>query len=171
MEVVVSGVILWTVAFLAVRRVFPRCSFDFGNRIISVIHAFVAVSMGMTCLSDQDWDMNHLSSPSSPLQIKSLTITLSYLIYDLIGCCFDDKRKPTMDNAVHHLISIVGIGAGLWYRRCGTEMVASLCITEISTPFLHLREILKEMGYRDTNLNLIADVSNLIKLRNHSSLN
>ncbi|MFS7972390.1 putative TLC domain-containing protein [Helianthus anomalus] len=43
--------------------------------------------------------------------------------------------------------------------RCGSEMVATLWITEISSPFLHLRELLKELGYKDTYLNLAADVS------------
>lgn len=38
-------------------------------------------------------------------------------------------------------------------------MVAALCVTEISSPFLHMREILKELGYKDTDLNLAADVS------------
>jgi hypothetical protein len=38
-------------------------------------------------------------------------------------------------------------------------VVAALWITEISTPFLHLRELLKELGYKDTDLNLAVDVS------------
>jgi hypothetical protein len=38
-------------------------------------------------------------------------------------------------------------------------MVAALWITEISSPFLHTRELLKEFGYKDTDLNLAADVS------------
>ncbi|KAL2504054.1 LAG1 and CLN8 (TLC) lipid-sensing domain containing protein [Abeliophyllum distichum] len=37
-------------------------------------------------------------------------------------------------------------------------MVAALWITEISSPFLHLRELLKEMGYNNTDLNLAADI-------------
>jgi hypothetical protein len=37
-------------------------------------------------------------------------------------------------------------------------MVASQFITEISSPLLHLREILKEFGVRDTDLNLLVDV-------------
>lgn len=43
--------------------------------------------------------------------------------------------------------------------QCGSELVAALCVTELSSPFLHLRELLKELGYRDTDLNLAADVS------------
>lgn len=130
------------------------------------------------------------SSPSSSswvwLQMKALAVTLSYMVYDA-ACCYlnDDVR---VDNTVHHLVSIVGIAAGLAYRRviylatikfswhhsavrlaglvllifviiqCGTEMVASLFVTEISSPLLHLREILKEFGIKDTDLNLLVDV-------------
>lgn len=46
--------------------------------------------------------------------------------------------------------------------QCGSEMVATVWLTEISSPFLHLREILKELGYRDTDLNLAADVSHVL---------
>ncbi|XP_019244525.1 PREDICTED: uncharacterized protein LOC109224399 [Nicotiana attenuata] len=41
---------------------------------------------------------------------------------------------------------------------CGSEIIAALLLTEISGPFLHLWEILKELGYKDTDLNLTADV-------------
>ncbi|BAD81243.1 unknown protein [Oryza sativa Japonica Group] len=88
--------------------------------------------------------------------MKALAVTLSYMVYDA-ACCYlnDDVR---VDNTVHHLVSIVGIAAGLAYRRCGTEMVASLFVTEISSPLLHLREILKEFGIKDTDLNLLVDI-------------
>lgn len=43
--------------------------------------------------------------------------------------------------------------------QCGSEVVGALWVTEISSPFLHWREIIKELGYKDTGLNLIADVS------------
>lgn len=46
----------------------------------------------------------------------------------------------------------------VWFGQCGSEMVAALWITELSSPFLHLRELLKELGYRDTDLNFAADV-------------
>jgi len=43
--------------------------------------------------------------------------------------------------------------------QCGSEMVGAVWVTEMSSPFLHLRELLKELGYKDTPLNLSADVS------------
>jgi hypothetical protein len=44
-------------------------------------------------------------------------------------------------------------------EQCGSEMVGAVWVTEMSSPFLHLRELLKELGFKDTPLNLSADVS------------
>nr|XP_043617756.1 TLC domain-containing protein 5-like [Erigeron canadensis] len=154
---VVYGVVSWTSAFLLTRKILPKRSFDFCNRIVSTIHAVVAVMLAV--LSVQDWrcPVCPLASNSSPLQMRALGVTLAYLIYDLVCCLFDKSIK--IDNSVHHLVSIVGIGAGLAYEKCGSEMVAAMYITEVSSPFLHLRELLKELGYKDTDVNLAADVA------------
>lgn len=53
--------------------------------------------------------------------------------------------------------------------QCGSELVGALWVTEMSSPFLHLRELLKEMGYRDTAFNLAADVS-LLSWTNFASV-
>ncbi|CAL9180148.1 unnamed protein product [Musa hybrid cultivar] len=153
---VISGVLFWTATFLLVRNVFRNRSFDFCNRVVSTVHSAVAV--GLASLSVQHWGcpVCHLASRSSELQMKALAVTLSYLIYDLICCLFD--KIPRMDNSVHHIVGIVGIAAGLAYGMCGSEMVAAMWLTEISSPFLHMRELLKELGYRDTNLTLAFDI-------------
>ncbi|URE46323.1 Protein LATERAL ORGAN [Musa troglodytarum] len=153
---VISGVLFWTTTFLLVRNVFRDRSFDFCNRVVSIVHAAVAV--GLASLSVQHWGcpVCPLASRSSAVQMKALAVTLSYLIYDLICCLFD--KIPRMDNSVHHIVGIVGITAGLAYGMCGSEMVAAMWLTEISSPFLHMRELLKELGYRDTNLTLAFDI-------------
>lgn len=48
-------------------------------------------------------------------QMQVLAVSLSYLIYDL-ACCQLDERV-NLDNTVHHLVSIVGIGAGLSHQK------------------------------------------------------
>lgn len=48
-------------------------------------------------------------------QMKSLAVTLSYMIYD--GACCHLSGDARLDNALHHLISIVGLAAGLAYQR------------------------------------------------------
>ncbi|KAF8377904.1 hypothetical protein HHK36_031292 [Tetracentron sinense] len=154
---VVLGIFSWTAAFILVRKIFPNRSFDFCNRIVSTIHASLAVTSSSLSVKDWSCPVCPLASKSSPLQMQTLAVTLAYLIYDLVCCFFDNHIN--LDNSIHHLVSIIGIGAGLAYEMCGSEMVAALWITEISSPFLHMRELLKELGYRDTDLNLAADIS------------
>ncbi|KAK4771043.1 hypothetical protein SAY87_031575 [Trapa incisa] len=151
------GVVVWSSAFLFTRRSLPTFSFDFSNRLVSTVHAIVAVSLASMSVEDWSSPISPLASKPSPRQETALAVSLAYLIYDLFCCLFD--KRVSVDNAVHHLVSIIGIGAGLLYGKCGSEQVAALWITEISSPFLHLRELLKELGYRDTGLNLAADVS------------
>ncbi|GKE30596.1 transmembrane protein 136-like protein [Tanacetum coccineum] len=154
---VLSGVILWTSASFLTRKIFPNHSFDICKRIISTIHAVFAVILSSKSVQNWRHPVSPLASNSSPLQMRALGVIIAYLIYDLVCCWYDKNLK--IDNLVHHLVCIVGIGIGLAYERCGTEMVAILWITEISSPFPHLRKLLKDLGYRDTNLNLAADVS------------
>ncbi|KAI3464911.1 hypothetical protein Pfo_021574 [Paulownia fortunei] len=156
-NLIVFGVISWTTLFLVTRKVFPKRSFDFCNRIVSTVHASLAVVLAS--LSVQDWScpVCPLASKSSHKQMQTMALSVAYLIYDLVCCLFDKQVK--LDNTIHHLVSIVGLVAGLAYQRCGSEMVAALWITEISSPFLHLRELLKELGYRDTDLNFAADIA------------
>ncbi|KAK8646479.1 hypothetical protein V6N13_120264 [Hibiscus sabdariffa] len=142
---IVLGVISWTTLFLFIRKIFSKRSFGFCTRIVSTIHAISAVILAS--LSVQDW--------SCPRQ--ALAATLGYFIYDLI-CCFL-VGGSSFDNSFHHLVCIVGIAAGFAFGKCGSEQVATLFILESSTPFLHARELLKELGYRDTNLNLAADIT------------
>ncbi|AAG35103.1 hypothetical protein [Arabidopsis thaliana] len=149
-------IISWGLIFILVRRIFSSYSFDFSTRIVSTLHATIAVTLAT--LSIQDWScpVCPIASTSSLRQMETLAFSLSYMIYDLICSHFD--QVLSIDNAVHHSVCILGFVAGLFYQKCGSEMVAAIWITEISSPFLHLREILKEIGCRDTDLNLAADV-------------
>ncbi|XP_066306021.1 uncharacterized protein [Miscanthus floridulus] len=153
---VASGVVLWSTAFLLVRALFPKRSYDFCNRAVSTMHAVAAVCLASLSVADWSCPVCPLAAASSPRQMRALAVTLAYMVYDAACCHLNGDTR--LDNTVHHLVSIVGIGAGLAYQRCGTEEVACLFITEISSPLLHLREMLKEFGVRDTDLNLLVDV-------------
>ncbi|CAN0872443.1 TLC domain-containing protein 5 [Linum grandiflorum] len=158
--IVGGGVLCWTTAFFIAKNIFPKRSLEFCNRLVSTSHAALALSLAILSVDDWTRPVSPLASDSSPYQasqMKTLAVSLSYMIYDL-GCCLFERRVD-MANAIHHLVSIVGIGAGLAYHRCGTEMVTALWVTEISSPFLHLRELLKELGYRDTQFNFAADIA------------
>ncbi|CAN8289944.1 unnamed protein product [Cochlearia groenlandica] len=155
-NITVIGVISWGMLFIIVRRIFSNYSFDFSTRLVSTLHATLAVALATRTIQDWSCPVCPIASTSSLQQMETLAFSLSYMIYDLICSQFD--QVISIDNAVHHSVCILGFIAGFFYRKCGSEMVAAMWITEISSPFLHLREILKEIGYRDTDLNLGADV-------------
>ncbi|KAG2320458.1 hypothetical protein Bca4012_056501 [Brassica carinata] len=155
-NITVIGAISWGLIFIFARRIFSNYSFDFSTRIVSTLHATVAVVLATLTIQDWSCPVCPIGSTSSLQQMETMAFSLSYMIYDLICSHFD--QVLSIDNAVHHSVCILGFVAGLCYRKCASEMVAAIWITEISSPFLHLREILKEIGYRDTDLNLAADV-------------
>ncbi|XP_019457449.1 PREDICTED: transmembrane protein 136-like [Lupinus angustifolius] len=154
-KTIIVGIISWTTAFLLARRIFSKCSFDFCNRIVSTIHATLAVTLASLSVEDWRCPICPMTSKSSHKQMQVMAVSLSYLIYDLVCCLFGERIN--MDNTIHHLVSIIGLGAGLFYQKCITELVAALWVSEMSSPFLHLREHLKELGYRDSPLNLVVD--------------
>ncbi|XP_022769062.1 transmembrane protein 136-like isoform X2 [Durio zibethinus] len=156
-NLIALGVISWTTAFLLIRKIFSKRSFKFCNRIVSTIHAVMAVILASLSVEDWSCPICPLASDSSPKQRQTLAVTVAYLIYDLICCLFDERFS--LDNTIHHLVSIVGLGAGLAYQKCVSEQVAAVFLTEISSPFLHARELLKEVGYKDTDLNMAADIT------------
>lgn len=67
---IACGVVLWTAAFLVVRKALPHRSFDFCNRLVSTMHASTAVCLA--ALSVQDWScpVCPLGARSSPWQVR-----------------------------------------------------------------------------------------------------
>ncbi|KAF2617419.1 hypothetical protein F2Q68_00039057 [Brassica cretica] len=95
-KIIVIGVILWGVSFILTRRIFSSYSFDFSNRLLSTVHATAAVTLAT--LSVQDW-----SCPVCPRASKPSPQQFDQVI--------------SMDNAVHHFVSILGFVAGFAYQK------------------------------------------------------
>ncbi|KAI8548875.1 hypothetical protein RHMOL_Rhmol07G0308000 [Rhododendron molle] len=131
---VVIGVLSWAATFLLVRKIlFPHQSFDFCNRIVSTIHASLAVAL--SSLSVQDWrcPVCPMASKSSPWQMQTMAVSLAYMIYDL-GCGLFEKQFK-IDNSIHHLVSIIGFGAGLAYEKAmalGLQLVSAFWFYKIA---------------------------------------
>ncbi|RZR99574.1 hypothetical protein BHM03_00029138, partial [Ensete ventricosum] len=140
---VISGVLFWTTTFLLVRSVFRNRSFDFCNRVVSTVHAAVAV--GLASLSVQHW-----GCPVCPLASRSSAV-------QVLPTEWYVPRSALYPFPFDESICFPSLSARL-LLQCGSEMVATMWITEISSPFLHMRELMKELGYRDTNLSLAFDV-------------
>lgn len=70
-NVVVLGVIAWTLAFISLRKLLPKRSFEFCNRLVSTLHACLAVTLAS--ISVQNWrcPICPLASQASPFQVLS----------------------------------------------------------------------------------------------------
>ncbi|KAE9458619.1 hypothetical protein C3L33_09482, partial [Rhododendron williamsianum] len=115
---VVIGVLSWAATFLLVRKIlFPNQSFDFCNRIVSTIHASLAVAL--SSLSVQDWrcPVCPMASKSSPWQMQTMAVSLAYMIYDL-GCGLVVKQFK-IDNSIHHLAMALGLQlvSAFWFYK------------------------------------------------------
>ena len=87
LNLVVLGVISWSTTFVLARKIFPKRSFEFCNRIVSMIHATLAVILAS--LSVQDWrcPVCPLASKSSTKQVY-LTSYIVILFFQFYGVVF-----------------------------------------------------------------------------------
>ncbi|GLJ19312.1 hypothetical protein SUGI_0347660 [Cryptomeria japonica] len=150
------GVFAWSAVFVVLRKIMWNRSFDFCNRLVSMLHVGVALWLSSASIKDWRHPIHPLASPSSPLQIRALAVSLSYFMYDSICCLFE--TPISISNCIHHTVSILGLLGGIYYGVCGSELVGCLWLMEISNPFMHMRELLKELGYKDSDLSLVNDI-------------
>lgn len=65
----IVGVVSWTSAFVLVRKLLPKRSFDFCNRVVSTLHATLAVTLAWLSVEDWRCPICPLGSKSSPQQV------------------------------------------------------------------------------------------------------
>ena len=73
---------------------------------------------------------------------------LGYFIYDTIAM----SMLGLLDGAIlgHHMICIVGFYTTLATQISGGEIMACAFVSEISNPFMHGRQMLRDTGLRHT---------------------
>ncbi|CAI0436034.1 unnamed protein product [Linum tenue] len=123
LSIVAGGVACWTAAFILARNMFPKRSLEFCNRLVSTLHAILGVTLASLTVADWRRPVSPVAADSSPRQMQTLA------------------------NAVHHLVSIVGIGAGLAYQKV-TQLSKSHLFSVWSFGFLLKQRILKGGSFR-----------------------
>ncbi|KAL2632303.1 hypothetical protein R1flu_016989 [Riccia fluitans] len=152
------GTVAWGAGFGIVRALLgSKKSWDFCNRCISMVHVFVCIYLCMVSVRDWSRPMDAVGSPSSRLEMRAITTSLAYFIYDFFCCLLDVPVDYA--NAVHHIVTIIGLGYGFVLQTSGPELVACLWLMELSNPFMHARELLKELGVKDTPVNMANDLA------------
>eukprot|EP00193_Tetraselmis_chui_P008522 CAMPEP_0177752760 /NCGR_PEP_ID=MMETSP0491_2-20121128/1088_1 /TAXON_ID=63592 /ORGANISM="Tetraselmis chuii, Strain PLY429" /LENGTH=237 /DNA_ID=CAMNT_0019267979 /DNA_START=43 /DNA_END=755 /DNA_ORIENTATION=- len=110
-QVVGSG-IAFTGAFLVARfLIFPKLSFDFANRSISIVHSLVALFFTARALDLTDPLARVGGQPTNDKEIVALAVSLGYFTYDTI-CCMCDSLDVVGN--LHHVATIAGLVVGVF---------------------------------------------------------
>ncbi|XP_024379947.1 uncharacterized protein [Physcomitrium patens] len=146
----------WTFVYVLSRVLFPARSKDFCNRIVSLIHVFVSCYFCSKSVADWSRPLDGVGAASTYPQMLALTVSLAYFTYDTLCCLVE--LPFSLDVFMHHVLTILGLGFGYERQISGTELVACLMLMEVSNPFMHARELLKELNLKDSSMNLANDV-------------
>jgi hypothetical protein len=140
----------WFLLFAVIRLgFFRKYSADFSNRVVSIIHAVVAIYYSYLCFENGFAGMfNNVGGPNTEPQQLCMAVSLSYFVYDLVYCSVSGE----LESVLHHFFTIGGLASGVLHGKSGAELCACLFLMEVSNPSLHLRTLLLEMGLKNTTL-------------------
>lgn len=113
--ITIIGTVSWALIFILIRRILSNYSFNLSSRLVSTLHATVAVVLAALSIEDWSCPVCPIASRASLQQKETLAFSLSYMIYDLIGSHFD--QVISIDNTVHHSVCILGFVTGLYYHK------------------------------------------------------
>ena len=85
-------------------------------------------------------------------QVKLIAFFLTYMVYDmsLLLCFMTEFPSSVMEVFQHHSVSLYGSIVGIYCGRFMGVICASTILTELSTPFVNNRWLLKFHDKTDT---------------------
>jgi len=155
LQKVAPQAILWTVLYVALRfTALRKRTPDFTNRVVSLIHAVVAIFMCIRCLPTWGALLENVGGVNSPEHLECMTLSLGYFVYDLLYCVLNNE----LENVIHHLFTVGGLASGVITGRSGPELVGCLFLMEVSNPSLHARFLFRELGMKDSLVSTLNDL-------------
>eukprot|EP00919_Chromeraceae_sp_WS-2016_P036619 GHVR01086934.1.p1 GENE.GHVR01086934.1~~GHVR01086934.1.p1 ORF type:complete len:248 (+),score=50.20 GHVR01086934.1:61-804(+) len=130
------------------------------NKIISTLHA-VSVSTlawwGLYISPYNIWSTQGWGKPFSRRERLISNLSLGYFIFDMIYSIVWEK---SYDIALHHISVCYGLITALYLNISSKEMLMCMSLTEMSTPFLNIRNLTK--SYRKKNKFTIFELSSWV---------
>lgn len=149
---------MWCTLYFIFCLVNYKRSYEWNVRIVTAIHAIVVTAMSAWCAFVQGpWPFTDAGGRNTPLQQSTICVCLGYFLFDLTWCLYYQTEGPSM--LIHHILSIMGLSVCVLSGCYGTEMIGSICGSEISNPLLQLRWFLRETGKYNTILGEIVDLA------------
>ena len=88
LRIIILGIISWATAFQLLRKLLPKRSFEFCNRLVSTVHATLAFTLASLSVEDWTCPVCPPASKPSPSQVINAVILLSKYGLLRIYCVF-----------------------------------------------------------------------------------
>ena len=118
-----------------------------NSYLSSAIHAIVACYLAVSLLASGDLSANRIFS-TSPAALRSLHVTLGYTVGDTIVCLLDPHLRTDYTTIFHHVAMLAGISMAL-YHQLFIFFIVCRVLSEFSTPFVDLWNIIRELVGKD----------------------
>eukprot|EP00388_Colpodella_angusta_P001672 GDKJ01005153.1.p1 GENE.GDKJ01005153.1~~GDKJ01005153.1.p1 ORF type:complete len:268 (+),score=49.55 GDKJ01005153.1:24-827(+) len=117
-------------------------NFQKANSILSLLHAVLGVTAGWySLMTARDALYSHDGWSASFDLVRATICDLSsgFFVYDLIYSLY----KKQWDQAIHHFLCAFSMSYCRGADVGSKELIAAMCISEISTPVMHVRRFLE----------------------------
>nr|CAB3267039.1 transmembrane protein 136 [Phallusia mammillata] len=129
-------VIVWYTLYRAMKRIFKNKSPEYSCRIITLLHALIiTVAACYVTFFNGTNPYKSLGLINTSVQLTIITTSFGYFLYDFTWCLYYKTEGPVM--LLHHVISISFMGICLHLGVSGTEVVATIFGSEITSVFLN----------------------------------
>lgn len=146
----------WSAVFVLINTVLlRRRSLAFNNRVVSLLHALVAL---LVCPVALNWHhpLSGFGQKTTDYQRFAMNLSLGYFTYDMLCCLYISLDVADL---AHHLCTMLGLAVGVCNGVSGAELTFCLLLMEVSNPFLHGRFLMKELGWKETSLSSMNDIA------------
>ena len=86
-----------------------------------------------------------------------INISMGYFFYDTFAMILTNTHDTFI--LIHHSLVISGIYVCLLTNIAATDIMAGFFISEVSNPFMHIKEIMKTLGLSSTRFFLWNEIS------------
>jgi hypothetical protein len=130
---------------------------DIQNRIVSLVHGIMCI---VCCFYDLTYVKNEYGSENVGIENFNLVMSLGYFLYDTLAMQYYGLLDSPM--LFHHSICCLGFYLSVCFNASAPEILAGMYISEISNPVMHVRLIIRNLGYRHTATYEVCEYSYIL---------
>ncbi|TFJ83443.1 hypothetical protein NSK_005283 [Nannochloropsis salina CCMP1776] len=145
---------IWSLLFgiVQVLPIFKGRTFGYKTRVVAIFHAFTTMTLAYRLsFMCRPLEIGGINTPGQDIVVN---VAGGFFLYDLISWIIYGYVIAKYDwmQLFHHASCLVGSWACWSSGRSGADVTFALFVAELANPFMYLRYLLREVGWKDTTL-------------------